>query len=378
MNQRFTLDGDAGLEQKLARLCDQVREESQRLVPKERLEALLLGGGYGRSEGGVLHTAHGDEPYNDLEFYVCLRGNRILNERTYFEKFHHLGETLSTVAGIEVEFKLSSIAKLRRESHTMFSYDLALGHRIIVGDEQLLADFKPNSKAIPLFEATRLLMNRCSGLLFSEERLQRKTFTSDDADFVGRNHAKAQLAFGDVLLTAEKQYHWSCRERHRRLKELPSSSPLLSQVRCHHAQGVEFKLHPEKRSGGRHVFLPLQSELVKTGRELWLWLETNRLQHPFVSAKDYACSEVGKCPETSALRNVIINARRFGRNAFSGQKAFRYPRERLLEALTLLLWEPETLRSPALLARVQSLLQTSANQFPELVNAYRTIWHRFN
>ena len=47
---------------------------------------------------------------------------------------------------------------------------------------------------------------------------------ADDADFVGRNLAKDQLAFGDVLLTAHGQYHWSCQERHRRLEclDVPS------------------------------------------------------------------------------------------------------------------------------------------------------------
>jgi len=33
-------------------------------------------------------------------------------------------------------------------------------------------------------------MNRCSGLLFAREKLQREVFTDDDADFVCRNFAR--------------------------------------------------------------------------------------------------------------------------------------------------------------------------------------------
>ncbi|PYL00604.1 MAG: hypothetical protein DME19_04505, partial [Verrucomicrobia bacterium] len=76
------------------------------------------------------------------------------------------------------------------------------------------------AERIPLCEATRLLMNRCSGLLFARERLECAEFSPVDADFVERNLAKAQLAFGDAVLTAFGRYHWSCLERHKRLKSL--------------------------------------------------------------------------------------------------------------------------------------------------------------
>ncbi|MDB6025994.1 MAG: hypothetical protein JWM68_2217, partial [Verrucomicrobiales bacterium] len=83
MNRRFTLDGDSALEERLALLCDKVREAARQLVPEGQIEALLLGGGYGRGEGGVLKTATVDHPYNDLEFYVCLRGNLFANQRKF-------------------------------------------------------------------------------------------------------------------------------------------------------------------------------------------------------------------------------------------------------------------------------------------------------
>src|SRR3989442_3228826 len=117
----------------------------------------------------------------------------------------------------------------------MFYYDLVTRHHRLWGDEALLAgcDHHRDGGRIPLYEATRLLMNRCSGLLFAKERLQRDRFTHDDADFVSRNLAKAQLAFGDAVLTVNGQYHWSCRERHQRLMNLsvPDDLPWLAEVR---------------------------------------------------------------------------------------------------------------------------------------------------
>ena len=77
--KRFTVDGSAGLEQQLARICEKARAELLALFPPDKLEAVLLGGGYGRGEGGVLITQAGDQPYNDLEFYVFLRGANWVN-----------------------------------------------------------------------------------------------------------------------------------------------------------------------------------------------------------------------------------------------------------------------------------------------------------
>src|SRR5438105_13305058 len=85
--KRFTLDGSDELEALLRQLCTHISERVARLVPEGKLEALVLGGGYGRGEGGVLTTDAGERPYNDLEFYIFLRGERLLNQKKYQPAF---------------------------------------------------------------------------------------------------------------------------------------------------------------------------------------------------------------------------------------------------------------------------------------------------
>ncbi len=375
---RFTQDGSPALEAHLQHTCEQVLAGVQKLIPADRLEGLLLGGGYGRGEGGVLRTPAGDQPYNDLEFYVFVRGQAVLAERQYRQPLHELGESLSPAAGLEVEFKVLTLDKLRTSPPSMFYYDLVMGHRWFAGEDTLLAGCEPHRDAahIPLPEATRLLMNRCSGLLYALARLQAEKFTSDDADFVGRNLAKAQLAFGDVLLTAHGQYHWSCQERHARLERLdftpiPWAAPLKSQ----HAAGVEFKLHPTRSNATRAALTARHQELSALGAQLWLWLESQRLGQKFTSARAYALSGVNKCPETSGLRNRLVNLRAFGPAALASA---RYPRERLLNTLPLLLWEEAARSTPELLAHLQKQLRTPATDLAGLVAAYSVIWGRFN
>ncbi len=372
MSERFTIDGSDALESHLAATCEKVLSGVKSLVPAAKLDGILLGGGYGRGEGGVLKTANGDQPYNDLEFYVFVRSNAILAERKFRHPLHELGENLSPVAGLEVEFKVLTLEKLRRSAPSMFYYDLVAGHRWQLGDDALLAGCEHHSDAakIPRHEATRLLMNRCSGLLYSAERLVRKDFGEAEADFVGRNLAKAQLAFGDVLLAANGQYHWSCRERHARLAKLSGAKKLpLADLIRNHASGVEFKLHPTRSADSREVLSARHAELSALGTQLWLWLESKRLGTNFSSPRDYAFSETNLCPETSSLRNRLVNFRAFGA---SGLACACYPRERLFRALALLLWEKNEFE------KVRSQLRTSAPDFSGLVSAYEQLWKRFN
>ena len=373
MNQRFTIDGNDALEAELAVTCEKVLTGVKSLVPAAKLDGIALGGGYGRGEGGVLKTPAGDRPYNDLEFFVFIGGNAILAERKFRHPLHELGENLSPAAGLEVEFKVLTLDKLRRSAPSMFYYDLVAGHRWTLGDDSLFTGCEQHRDAakIPLHEATRLLMNRCSGLLYSAERLARKNFREAEADFVGRNLAKAQLAFGDGLLAAHGQYHWSGRERHERLAkfdfegELAWAKPLLA----HHETGVEFKLHPTRSTESRENLANQHAELSRLGKQLWLWLESKRLGINFDTPCDYAFSDANLCPETSPWRNRLVNLRAFGAG---GLACGRYPRERLFRALGLLLWEQYEYQ------KVRLALRTNAADFAGLVSAYENLWKRFN
>ena len=357
MKPRFTRDGSDALEQQLADICHDVAGRLRELLPAGVLLGIALGGGYGRGEGGVLRTGGMDHPYNDVEFFVLVKGPLWLRQRDWGQALAETAHRLTEDHGIEIEFKLLTPGKLRRSGPAMFYYDLMMGHRWAMGDEALLAGCAHHRDAstIPLHEATRLLMNRSSGLLFAWERLCRPGFTADDADFTARNIAKAQLALGDVWLAAHGQYHWSCLERHRRLGGLPAPWDLIGD----HAAGVEFKLHPRRSTAPRGQLQATHKELTEAARKLFLWLESRRLGTAFATTADYAASPLNKCPEVSLLRRWLINARESGAEALRQRP--RYPREQLLHGLCGLLWDQSQPLFPA--AQLRSYEQT---------------WHRFN
>lgn len=354
MSTRFTIDGSSALERHLADTCGLVLEGVRSIVPANRIEGIALAGGYGRGEGGVLREGGLDMPYNDMEFFVFVRGSTYLNDHRYKTALHALGESLSPAAGLEVEFKILSLARLRRSPVSMFYYDLVMGHRWLCGDDILLAGCEHHRDAsrIPLHEATRLLFNRCSGLLFASERLSQDTFNKEDADFVGRNIAKAQLALGDVLLAMNGLYHWSCQERHRKLQQLEGASSVLL---AHHASGVAFKLHPERTTKSREELAQEHAQLSQMARDIFLVLESRRLNIKITHASDYICSGTNKCPEVPLWKNVLIHLRK--RDLPAGLT--RYPREHLLNELARMLWTGESTK-------------------PQAIRQYATLWSCYN
>jgi hypothetical protein len=312
-----------------------------------------------------------------LEFYVFVRGHPWLNERRYAKSLHELIAGLVLSAGVELEFKIISRAKLRRSPQNLFYHDLVMGHRWLLGDDRLFAgcEHHRDAETIPLSEATRLLMNRGSGLLFAREKLGHERFSAADADFVCRNVAKIQLALGDAVLIAFGKYDWSCLERDRRLSDLASTEdlPWIEEVRKSHAAGVEFKLQPYRSGLSREALQAQFRGVSALALRSWLWLESRRLGRDFRSAADYASSGINKWPGTSSWRNRLANVRVFGPRAILFPRNGRHSRERILNALVLLLWaRAET--SHKLTRKVQRELLVSGAT--AIIPVYRERWRR--
>lgn len=370
----FTRDGSDALETLIADTCEEIGREVTRIVPAEKFQALLLGGGYGRGEGGVLSTPEGDAPYNDLEFFLLISGHPRLNERRYGAAIHALEHRMTEKLGIEVEFKILSLEKLRSSPTTMFYYDLVCGHRVTAGSPDVLKTCSHHADAsrIPLHEATRLMMNRCSSLLFAAERLSRSDFTKEDLDFTARNIAKAQLALGDVILTTLGKYHWSCIERDKLLASIHEPALPMADLIAFHKDGVAFKLRPCPGSSTREELQALHQAVTKAAWAVWSWQEHKRLGISTASPAEYAHGG-NKCPETLPMKNVLIRLRAFGAK---GLRSFRYPREGLLNSLTILLWAPELV--PANTAWLSKQLLSPVTNRHEAIAAYEKLWHRFN
>ena len=376
-NRYFPSDEPA-LEEKLDRYLRGLGERLSRQVWAGDVALLLLGGGYGRGEGGIFRDTEDAAPelYNDLEFYLVLKGSSLTGTaRNWCAEEAHCGEKET---GIEIEFKIVPLSAFQKAAPSMFYYDLLSGHRLILGDPALL-DLLPNrlrnAADIPPHEATRLLFNRGAGLLFCQRKLAEAGELAP-AGFIERNHAKVRLALADAVLALNGRYDRSCLVRHERLGEaLPHRPPDWERLVTWHADGVAFKLRPRHEYPSREALLARQSELVTAWRGVFLWLESIRLRKPFVSAEEYSSCDGRLFPDTSIVHNFLLHFRDRLRRGTPMHGWLDYPRAALQRALLLLL-EPT---SPSAQLRSARLLSLPAHSpLAETLDAYRLWWLRYN
>ncbi len=381
-NERYTVDGDDALEQHVDSVCERVKEGLTQIIPKSGLHGVLLGGSYGRGEGGVLRTPDGDMPYEDFPFAVLIHGSVALARRRFSAALAGLGRSLQSFAGVEVGFHLMSRRRLRKGEVSLARHDLVCGHRTVLGPPDLFSGcaHHADASALPLHEATRLLLSRGAGLLFALDRLRQKPFRREDGEFVLRTTAQAKLALGDAFLASNGLYHFSVRVRASRLQRLraPPVCDGVEEVLRHHAEGAAFTLHPQFcREGPEGLLERLRGVLTAFGG-IFLWQERKRLGIPFAGIPEYVFGGVDKCPETSRWENLFLNCGCRGTaRPFALRELFRHPRQRLLHAMALLLWGRSSFRDPAFQQQLSGELLSPCPDLGAAVKAYRSLWLRF-
>ncbi len=336
------------------------------------VEAFVLAGGYGRGEGGVLVGDDGREHlYNDLEFYLFTKG---IPTAALRHGVHQIEREGSRALELEVEIRMLPSRALRRAVPSMFFYDLFWGHRVVYGPEDFVRRFTPDAvrdeDRIPLHEATRLLFNRGSGLLFAAAKLG-GIDPDRDIRFIQRNHAKLKLALGDAWLAAHGEYHWSCVERNRRLKKHAITLPNGAVIQGFHDEGVQFKLHPAHPMLDDATLRAQQQRLVALWTELFLWLEGKRLQTSFSTLSSYVHYAGRVLPEMSLLKAVLCHLRDILRYRGFVPRWRDYPRATLQRALAGALASQDMLDGEG----GAGVLSVSTSSF---LAEYRRWWSRYH
>lgn len=291
--------------------------------------ALVLGGGYGRGEGGVMPLDHGVGFSNDLDYFLfddtpvaepLLQWCRAI-EREESERL-----------GIDVEIKCLRREAIGNPNDSMMFADLVAGHIVVAGEAEFLTSLVPtlDFTQLPAEEATRLLWNRGSGVFFAKCRLERRA----EVAYVIRNHAKLKLALGDALLCLQGQYVPWCRERHQRLlrAELPGG---LESIPAWHAEGVEFKFSPFLKGPSWEELDEESTRLTAAWGKLWLLVESRRLGRPIGSLEAYV--NLPRLLPGHPLRHVMLAVRDRLRRGGCLRPTTDYPRAALMRALPCLL-----------------------------------------
>ena len=176
-----------------------------------RLQGVVLGGGYGRGEGGVFDLPDGSQRLsNDLDFFaVTEKGASGRDIRAVADALAPVGEKWTAKLGIDVDFVVRTPWRMRHDQERVMIQELMHGYFDVVGrtGEEMFAEIerRPPS-AFPWSEAARMLMNRGVGLVLASEAERGQTF-------IVRSLNKCVLGAGDAHLIARGAYAWRAEDR---------------------------------------------------------------------------------------------------------------------------------------------------------------------
>ena len=202
-----------------------------------RLQGVVLGGGYGRGEGGVrsLELGAGSLEFrvpgsefggagsetlsNDLDFFA------VTEEGASAAEIAAIGAALEPVSrrwterlGVDVDFTVRTPWRLRHDQARVMIQELIHGYFDVAGKKGAelfkgIEDRPPS--AFPWSEAVRLLVNRGVGLLLAHEQMSSETtnYQLPTTNFILRNINKCVLGAGDARLIARGGYRWKAEDR---------------------------------------------------------------------------------------------------------------------------------------------------------------------
>ena len=248
-----------------------------------RLQGVVLGGGYGRGEGGVRSLELG---VKSLEFRVP--GSEMLSNDLDFFAVTEEGASASEIAvlvaalepvsrrwterlGVDVDFTVRTPWRLRHDQVRLMIQELIHGYFDVAGKKGAEMfkgiEVRPPS-AFPWSEAVRLLVNRGVGLLLAHEQMSSETtnyqlpttnYQLPTTNFILRNINKCILGAGDARLIARGGYLWKAEERAAALGE-----PLYSAA-------VAWKFRPQQEGvcswdEAQATWLKAVDEVMSAGR----------------------------------------------------------------------------------------------------------------
>ncbi|MFA6658519.1 MAG: nucleotidyltransferase domain-containing protein [Victivallaceae bacterium] len=204
----------------------------------DSITAVILGGSYGRGEGG---SANDGGLCNDLDFFVLVP--KFAPRKKIAAIFRRISAKWSEKLAIEVDFASPcTIEHFRRNAATLMIRDLLAAHYVIFGPADCFADIKKIPRRdLPFSEGARLLLNRGTGILLAEARLQQGMENNHDSEFIIRNLHKAALGCGDALLIANHLLADSGTERKTNLKRLKIPENLYSA----YSEALNYKYRPD-------------------------------------------------------------------------------------------------------------------------------------
>lgn len=180
------------------------------------VETILLCGSYGRGEGAWVQNSSGQYiPYNDYDFIVVSDNPGISKD-----ELNSLRKKIAQVVQIKwVDIDIYNKKRIKKLRPTQKNIDITFGSRLVYGKKINWNLTETDLGKLGRFDIETVYFTRLWTFWGSFPLLFDVPLEKDNVMFFRYQMAKAVLACVDVILIRDKKYHFSYKERIKRIKE---------------------------------------------------------------------------------------------------------------------------------------------------------------
>lgn len=374
---KYTLTGSEKLDKLIDEQLQLVTEELLTLIDKKDLVAFVLGGGYGRGEGGVLVEDGEESLYNDYDLFVITKNISHIKKKKYQDKMIKIHKKFTPMFKIDVDVgPIQTVASISSAPHWMMWYELKNGMKILWGNKNLKEYFPHYTEGeMPIMEAYRLLLNRGVGLLLCKEHFN--TFEEEESrEFIQRNIRKGQLAMGDAFLIKEHKFHYSYKHRSEIFEGL-NDNPIVHELNLYnnYMKAYKFKISPHKAHEDKEKYLQEYKQVLKDYEQLYNYLFLDVVQDELdldSYLKKIKRLFTGEPSFSATLKNMIKNTIDDGTKVDYLNYSLLNPRFRLFITLPYFLFDKEEVDAQKYLSQHKSTTEK------EIYDRFITLWEKHN
>ncbi len=252
------------------------------LFSKKQTAALILIGGYGRGEGGIVLENGTYRPHNNLDLLYIYNGN--INTGM-IELANSKLQEIAKNYGIGLDMSAINKQKLMRLDGLVIGYDMRYGHRTLLGDSKFLKEHKAFSiYNIDPADMRQLLVNRGTLLLINRVLLNKPTLTKDEKKLIIKHAIKAIIGYGDALLYFNDSYHWSYAQKQSNMSELKNIDKSIKDL---YSEAILFRFMPDYDIYLKKDLKAWNDELIRTLSSIHLECERINLSEGKLDWENY-------------------------------------------------------------------------------------------
>ena len=212
----------------------------EKMFSTEQTAALILIGGYGRGEGGIMLKDGKYCPHNNLDILYIY--NKSIDAKLIQLADSQL-QKIAEIHNIGIDMSAINKQKLMRLNGLVIGYDMRYGHKTLLGDSQFLKEHKKFCiDNIDPVDVRQLLVNRGTLLLINRVILKKETLTIDEKKLIIKHSIKAIIGYCDALLYFNGSYHWSYAQKQTNFSQLKGIDNSIKEL---YSQAILFRFMPD-------------------------------------------------------------------------------------------------------------------------------------